>query len=80
MQRLPWLYTQRKSNASAWRRADAQAFSDPNSGLKKVETQGAAENYAFDLTAASLADTLITERRIVEPKESAILGLYPQYR
>jgi methylthioribose-1-phosphate isomerase len=39
-----------------------------------------ALNYAFDVTPARLVDALITERGIIEPEESAILSLYPEFR
>jgi hypothetical protein len=42
--------------------------------------QTPAANYAFDVTPARLVDALITERGIIQPTESAILGLYPEYR
>ena len=42
--------------------------------------QTRAANYAFDVTPARLVDALITERGIIEPTESAILGLYPERR
>ena len=43
-----------------------------------MERQGAAANYAFDVTPARLVTGLITERGICDASEEGVLGLYPE--